>query len=70
VLCGDDAAAKRTVGALARDAGFEPVDAGPLRTARLVEPFGLLVGQLAYTQGLGPALGYRLVRPDATGGDR
>jgi predicted dinucleotide-binding enzyme len=57
--CGDDEGAKRTAEPLLRDAGFEPVDAGPLRIARYLEPFGLLVAQLAYVQGLGPALGYR-----------
>ena len=62
VQCGDDAAAKATVAGLIRDAGCEPVDAGPLRIARYMEPFGLLVAQLAYEQGLGPALGYRWLR--------
>lgn len=37
-LCGDDAAAKDTVAGLARELGFDPVDAGPLRQARLLEP--------------------------------
>lgn len=61
--CGDDEGAKRAVEPLLRDAGFEPVDAGPLRIARYLEPFGLLVAQLAYERGLGPALGYRWVAP-------
>ncbi len=61
VACGDDAGAKAIAMDLARDAGFEPVDAGPLRVARLVEPFGLLMAQLAYEQGTygGPEVGYR-----------
>lgn len=59
VLCGDDAEAKRITETLIRDAGFEPVDAGPLRIARYLEPFALLVGQLAYEGSQGPALAYR-----------
>jgi predicted dinucleotide-binding enzyme len=68
VCCGDDAAAKETVAGLVRDAGCEPVDAGPLRVARYMEPFGLLVAQLAYEQGLGPELGYRFLRDGAADG--
>ena len=64
LICGDDDAAKDVAATLAGDAGFIPVDAGPLRVSRWMEPFGLLVGQLAYTQDLGPALGYRFL-PDA-----
>jgi len=44
---------------LITDAGFDPVDAGPLRIARFIEPFTLLVGQLAYEGPRGPALAYR-----------
>ena len=62
VISGDDAMAKATVTSLARDAGFAPIDAGALRVSRWIEPFGLLVGQLAYAQDLGSALGYRFVR--------
>ena len=61
VYCSDDARAKRVAATLATDAGLDPIDAGPLRVARYLEPFGLLVAQLAYDQGLGPELGYRLV---------
>jgi predicted dinucleotide-binding enzyme len=63
VYCGDDAAAKGTAAQLARDAGFNPVDAGALRVARYLEPFGVLIGQLAYEQELGETLGYRIVLP-------
>jgi predicted dinucleotide-binding enzyme len=47
---------------LVRDAGFDPVDSGPLRVARYTEPFALLVGQLAYEGGGGPELAYRFER--------
>ena len=59
VFCGDDATAKEVAAQLIRDAGFEPVDAGPLRIARYTEPFTLLIGQLAYDGERGPALAYR-----------
>lgn len=61
VICGDDEQAKDVAATLAWDAGFTPVDAGALRVSRWIEPFGLLVAQLAYTQELGPALGYRFL---------
>ncbi len=37
-LCGDDAVAKETVSQLSIDIGLDPVDAGPLSAARLLEP--------------------------------
>ena len=59
VYCGDDTKAKKVAAQLITDAGFDPVDAGPLRIARFIEPFTLLVGQLAYEGPRGPALAYR-----------
>jgi 8-hydroxy-5-deazaflavin:NADPH oxidoreductase len=40
--CGNDAGAKRTVAQLIAEVGFEPIDAGPLVSARLLEPLMLL----------------------------
>src|SRR5262245_6384391 len=62
VYCGDDRRAKRVAAMLIRDVGFDPVDAGPLRIARYLEPFTLLVGQLAYETDGGPALAYKFLR--------
>ena len=62
VYCGDDNSAKEMVARLIRDIGFEAVDAGPLRIARYMEPFGLLVAQLAYESDEGPELAYRFER--------
>ncbi len=59
VYCGDDEGAKETAVELIRDAGFDAVDAGPLRIAPYTEPFGLLVAQLAYEGEGGPELAYR-----------
>lgn len=62
VYCGDDRKAKDAAVELIRDAGFEPVDAGPLALARYTEPFALLVAQLAYKGKGGPELAYRFER--------
>jgi predicted dinucleotide-binding enzyme len=62
VFCGDDADGKRVAATLIRDAGFDPVDAGPLRIARYTEPFALLIGQLAYEGDGGAELAYRFER--------
>jgi 8-hydroxy-5-deazaflavin:NADPH oxidoreductase len=62
VYCGDDPSGKGVAAGLIRDVGFDPVDAGPLRTARYTEPFALLVAQLAYEGEGGPELAYRFER--------
>jgi 8-hydroxy-5-deazaflavin:NADPH oxidoreductase len=62
VYCGDDSGAKKVAAGLIRDVGFEPVDAGPLRTARYTEPFAILVAQVAYEGKGGPELAYRFER--------
>ena len=60
--CGDDDSAKQIAATLISDIGFEPVDAGPLRIARYMEPFALLMGRLAYEGDDGPELAYRIER--------
>jgi predicted dinucleotide-binding enzyme len=60
--CGDDAGARQQVRQLATDLGFEPVDAGPLAQARLLEPFALLWITLAMKQGMGREIAFRLMR--------
>jgi predicted dinucleotide-binding enzyme len=62
LYCGDDPRAKRVAARLIRDVGFDPVNAGPLRIARYMEPFTLLVAQLAYEGKGGPELAYRFER--------
>jgi len=62
VYCGDEQSAKDAAATLIRDVGFDPVDAGPLRIARYMEPFGLLVARLAYEGTGGPELAYRFER--------
>jgi predicted dinucleotide-binding enzyme len=62
VYCGDHEPAKEVAAKLIHDAGFDPVDAGPLKIARYLEPFTLLVAQLAYEGEGGPELAYRFER--------
>lgn len=59
-VAGDDAAARETVMALAAEAGFEPVDAGPLKNARYLEPLGFLNIQFGYVLGKGTEIAPRL----------
>jgi 8-hydroxy-5-deazaflavin:NADPH oxidoreductase len=60
--CGDDAEAKRAAAGLARDIGFDPVDAGPLSNARLLEPHALLWIWLAIKGGVGREFAFRIVK--------
>jgi hypothetical protein len=62
LLCGDDAAAKETVAALAAEIGFDVVDAGFLRSARYLEPLAMLWISLAYEMGNGPNIAFKLMR--------
>ena len=62
VYCGDNRKAKQVAARLIRDVGFDPIDAGPLRTARYMEPFTMLVAQLAYEGRSGPQVAYRFER--------
>lgn len=59
-VAGDDAAAKSEVLDVAKAIGFDPVDAGPLANARLLEPLGYLNIQLGYVLGQGTAIGLKL----------
>jgi hypothetical protein len=60
--CGDESSSKAIAAELIRDAGFDPVDAGPLWIARYTEPFALLIARLAYEGKGGPELAYRFER--------
>lgn len=53
MVAGNDAGAKRTTMALASDLGFDPIDAGPLSQARLLEPLAMLWISLAIKGGMG-----------------
>ena len=61
-VAGNQAKAKDTVMRLGRDIGFEPVDAGPLKNARYLEPMAMLIIDLGYGLGMGTNIGYKLVK--------
>jgi predicted dinucleotide-binding enzyme len=61
-VAADDASAKKTVLDLARGIGFDAVDAGPLKNARLLEPFAFFNIQLGYVLGMGTQIGFKLLR--------
>jgi hypothetical protein len=60
--CGDDMAAKHGAAALAHQLGFDPVDAGPLTNARLLEPLALLWIWLAVFGGVGRDFSFQIVK--------
>jgi 8-hydroxy-5-deazaflavin:NADPH oxidoreductase len=60
-VASDDDDAKKTVLGMARAIGFDAVDAGPLRNARLVEPLGYFNIQLGMKLGMGSDIGFELV---------
>jgi 8-hydroxy-5-deazaflavin:NADPH oxidoreductase len=60
--CGDDAEAKGVAARLAADLGFDPVDAGALDQARLLEPLALLWIRLAYAQKQGRDIAFKLMK--------
>jgi hypothetical protein len=60
-VAGDDEGTKKTVLSLAKEIGFDPVDAGPLRNARLLEPLAYLNIQLGHALGFGTDAGFVFV---------
>ena len=61
LVAGDDTEAKAQVLSMVEAIGFDPIDAGPLAAARLLEPLAVLNIKLGFVQGYGPASGFRLV---------
>lgn len=61
-FCGNDQDSRHLVQEIIRDVGFESVDAGPLQTARLLEPYALLWIQSAYKFGMGRDFAFDLIR--------
>lgn len=62
VYCGDERSSKQCVHQLLNAFGFAPIDAGPLRLARYIEPFAMLATALAYGTDQGPEWVYRFER--------
>jgi len=60
--CGGDAKSKSVAKQLAGELGFDPIDAGPLENARLLEPLAMLWIWLAHKGGLGRDFAFHLLR--------
>ncbi len=60
LIAGDDVQAKQAVIELASGIGFDPVDAGPLANARMIESMAFLNIQLGYGLGMGTQIGFHL----------
>lgn len=54
--------AKSIVVQLATEMGYDPVDAGPIKNARLLEPLAALWNQLAFMTHQGPETAFKLIR--------
>jgi predicted dinucleotide-binding enzyme len=60
-VASDDESSRKQVVELARSIGFDPVDAGPLKNARLLEPLAYFNIQLGYGLGMGTQIGFKLL---------
>jgi len=61
--CGDDRYAKNKTAELIRDAGLQPVDAGPLENARYIEPLAMLMMELSDSHLMSSDIALRLMHP-------
>jgi 8-hydroxy-5-deazaflavin:NADPH oxidoreductase len=59
---GDDAKAKQVAAQLTTELGFEPIDAGTLTASKFLETLAIFWGQLAYGQGMGRNIAWRLLQ--------
>ena len=62
-LAGDDQGAKSTGAQLVGEIGFEALDAGALKQARILEPFAMVWINQALTRGLGRKWAFCVIRP-------
>ena len=62
LVAGDEAGKKQVVMELVGMLGFEPVDAGPLKSARLLEPFAMVWIDQAMKRGRGRNFAFALVK--------
>jgi len=62
-LAGDDDGAKATVAQLVSELGFEALDAGGLKQARILEPFAMVWINQALFRGLGRNWAFGVLRP-------
>jgi len=67
-VAGDDVQAKATVRGLVEQLGFEVLDAGPLRAARLLEPFAMVWIDQSMRHGMDPTRAWAFVNSRRTAG--
>jgi predicted dinucleotide-binding enzyme len=60
--CGDDEDSKAVIRQLTEELGMEPVDAGPLRSARQLEPLAALYCYLAIFGGWGGECAFKMMK--------
>jgi predicted dinucleotide-binding enzyme len=60
-VASDDAGAKRTATRLVEDLGFEVLDAGPLKAARLLEPMAMVWIDQSMRHGMDPSRAWALI---------
>lgn len=60
--CGDDEGAKKSVAKIIEDVGFEPVDAGPLSSSRMLEPMAALIIRLGNSMNMGQEIAFKLLK--------
>ncbi len=61
-VCGDDAEARQVAAGLAGDIGFSPIDCGPLRHARYLEPMAMVWITRALLLGAGRRWAFAVVQ--------
>ncbi len=59
--CSNSDKAKQVVASLATEMGFDPIDIGPIKHARYLEPLALLWIQMAFHMGKGPEFTFKLL---------
>ncbi len=61
-VAGDDETSKRAIMDIGAQIGFDPIDVGPLKAARYLEPMAVMLISLGYGAKMGTGIGYRLVK--------
>ena len=62
LYCGDKQRGKDVAATLIHDVGFDPIDVGPLKSARYTEPLAMIIAHLAYGAAEAPELAYHFER--------
>ena len=60
--CGDDDEAKAAVASIIKDLDFEPIDCGPLDSARFLEPMAALIVRLGVNMGMGREIAFNILQ--------